>query len=320
MATTTNTRSRRGSITGRQSLSMIDANENKQIKQQTPIKVLVFSGKCSTIFKSTLEECVDDCILEFQGENPIYIPKAGQSIQKSILNKQTGNYYLKESHSNLNQSARLSNRRRSSITQFNNPQIVGIRTSQTNNLTLTTAALTATSATRMRHQVAHPLVENITEETTTDSQTTIQDPTTTIEPDSDNPQVSQEETLSHPSNFDTLSQLFLPSHRKLPSAPVHSSYRSRQKNFRLSDLVMNGPEYYAHIFNFPRIPRYTTQTPSRQRSSTRQKQRIKTEDKYTELDRIKQDLFHRYLWTQKPQVSCRIRPMSTYTRSTTFVL
>jgi hypothetical protein len=76
---------------------------------------------------------------------------------------------------------------------------------------------------------------------------------------------------------------------------------------------MRGPEYYAHIFNLPHKSRYSTQSTSRQSSQ-------KTKEKYNELDLIKQDLFHRYLWTQKPQVSCRIRPISTYARNTTFVL
>jgi hypothetical protein len=106
------------------------------------------------------------------------------------------------------------------------------------------------------------------------------------------------------------------SSRSLPSFPYYSipssktilSYRDRQKDYRLSDLVMFGPEHFSHIFNLPR-----NQLQSRQRNR-------KSKEKLTELDRIKQDLFHRYLWTQKPQVSCRIRSMSTYTRSSTFVI
>jgi hypothetical protein len=318
MATTANTRSRRGSITGRRS-SIIDLNENKQMKQEIPVKVLVVNGKCSEIFKSTLEECVEDCILEFPGRNSIYVPKTGPAIQISNGNRQFSNLSSRDSNPNIHQSGR-SNRRRSSVTQFTIPQIGGIRSSQTNNISLSTAPLTATSTSRMRHQLAqqkYSLVENITEEAT-DCQTTIQDPTI-IEPDTEHQHIQQEETVSHASNFDTIIQSFSPFHQKLPSARVHSSYRSRQKDFRLSDLVMHGPEYYAHVFNLPRISRYSTQTTSRQRSSAHS-QRNKTEDKYSELDRIKKDLFHRYLWTQKPQVSCRIRPITTYTRSTTFVL
>jgi hypothetical protein len=306
----TNIRSRRSSIIARQS-SFIDTNENKQTKQQTPVKVLVFNGKCSNIFKSTLEECVEDCILEFPGENSIYVPKSGQAVQLSPGNKQNP----REQTTNTPQSGR--NRRRSSVTQFNLPQIGGMRPTQTSQLSLTTMSVAATSATRMRHQLAQQKfsrVENISEEAT-DIQTTIeQSPNPIItELESEQP---QEEIILHQSNFDTLSQS---THRKIPSAPPNITYRDRQKDYRLSDLVMLGPEYFAHVFNLPRTSRYTTQSQSRQRSSTQQR-RNKTADKYSELDKIKQDLFHRYLWTQKPQVSCRIRPMSTYTRSTTFVV
>jgi hypothetical protein len=314
----TNTRSRRGSVTGRQS-SMTDTNETKQSKQQIPVKVLVINGKCSKIFKSTLEDCVEDCILEFPGENSVYVSKAGQAIQIPAGSKQT---YLKDPNSNVNQSAK-SNRRRSSITQFNIPQISGVRTNQTNTFSLPTVALTATSVSRMRHQLMQQkfsLNENISEEAT-DFQTTveqIQNPVTT-ELDVENPHIPREETVTHQSNFDPSPQSPSSSHRKLPSAPAHITYRDRQKDYLLSDLVMLGPEYFAHVFNLPRASRYTAQTPTRQRSSTQQR-RNKTAEKYSELDQIKQDLFHRYLWTQKPHVSCRIRPMSTYTRSATFVI
>jgi hypothetical protein len=83
---------------------------------------------------------------------------------------------------------------------------------------------------------------------------------------------------------------------------------------------MRGPEYYAHIFNLPRTSRYASQSTSSSQCLSTDQHSQKTEEKYNELDLIKQDLFHRYLWTQKPQVSCRIRPISTYTRSTAFVL
>ncbi|CAF4635070.1 unnamed protein product [Rotaria sp. Silwood1] len=316
----TNARLRRTSIvTGRQS-SIIDTNESKQPKQQTPVKVLVVNGKCSEIFKSTLEDCVEECILEFAGENSIYVPKSGQTKQISTSNKQT--ISSKEPSSNVYQSTK-SNRRRSSVTQFNLPQIGGMRTSQTSNFSLSNTALTITSASRIRHSIVQPkfsLAENISEEAI-DVQTTIeqiQNPLTT-EPDSEHPHISQEESVTRQSNNDTSSQSLSNSHRKPPSTPTHLLYRDRQKDYRLSDLVMLGPEYFAHIFNLPRTSRYATQTSIRQRSSTQQG-RNKPSDKYSELDRIKQDLFHRYLWTQKPQVSCRIRPISTYTRSTTFVI
>ena len=304
--TTMNNRSRRGSNTGRQSL-LSDTNENKPIEPRTPVKVLVFNGKCSEIFKSTIEECVEDCVLEFSGQPAIYISKAGQATQRPLGNRQ-----------NLNQSARTQ-RRRSSVTQFNLPQLGGARVSQTNNISISTAALTATTASRMRQQINQQkfsLADNITEEST-DHLSSLQDPTVT-EFDSEQQQNTSQEEIT--SNSEVSPQSCPPAHRKLPSAPLYSSYRQRQKDFRLSDLVMRGPEYYAHIFNLPRTSHYNTRaTTSRQRSSTAQ-HRQNLEDQYNEFDRIKQDLFHRYLWTQKPQVSCRIRPISTYTRSTTFVL
>jgi hypothetical protein len=302
---TPNIRSRRGSNAGRRS-SIFDSNENKPIKQQTPVKVLVFNGKCSEIFKSTLEECVEDCILQFPGQNPIYIPKAGQAAPRPIASRQSSN-------SNVYPSAR-SNRRRSSVAP-----IAGLRSSQTNNLSMPTVALTAASASRMRQQFAHQrlaFVEDITEEET-DYQTIAPDPTI-AEPEFE--QHQQHTAHEESANSDATSQTtYSTAHRKYPSARVYTSYRNHQKEFRLSDLVMRGPEYYAHIFNLPRTSRYPTRSTSTQCSNSDQHSQ-KTEEKYNELDLIKQDLFHRYLWTQKPQVSCRIRPISTYKRSTTFVL
>ena len=302
---TPNIRSRRGSNAGRRS-SIVDPNENKSIKQQTPAKILVFNGKCSEIFKSTLEECVEDCVLQFQGQRPIYIPKAGQAAPRPIASRQSSN-------SNFYSSAR-SNRRRSSVAP-----ISGLRSSQTNNLSIPTVALTATSASRMRQQFAHQrlaFVEDITEEGT-DYQTIAPDPTIA------EPEIEQQQHIAHEeaANSDATSQTtYTSTHRKYPSARAYSSYRNNQKEFRLSDLVMRGPEYYAHIFHLPRTSRYPTRSTTSTQCSNSDQHSQKTEEKYNELDLIKQDLFHRYLWTQKPQVACRIRPMSTYKRSTTFVL
>ncbi|CAF4414433.1 unnamed protein product, partial [Rotaria magnacalcarata] len=67
--------------------STIDINDlppsvNQQTNDQTPIKVLIFNGKCSKVFKSALEDSVEDCILEFPGDkNSIYVPKIGQAVQ-----------------------------------------------------------------------------------------------------------------------------------------------------------------------------------------------------------------------------------------------
>lgn len=308
-----NIRPRRGSNTGRQ-LSMIDANENKPVETRTPMKVLVFNGKCSNIFKSSIEESVDDCVLEFSGQPAIYVSRGGQNgprLSNSGLNSSV----------NMPPSAR-SNRRRSSITQFNLSQFGATRSNPITNLTLPGAAMTATSATRMRQQANQSkftLADHITEEVN-DEENIAQDPPV-IESESEqqtNNNTIQEEVQIIPLESDISSQIFTPVHQKLPSARTYSSYQQRQKSFRLSDLVMHGPEYYAHIFNLPRSARCPTRPSSRQRARTA-RNHSNFESKYDEFEAIKQDLFHRYLWTQKPQVSCRIRPISTYTRAATFV-
>lgn len=308
-----NSRARRGSNTGRQS-STIDANENKPVENRSPPKVLVFNGKCSDIFKSSIEQSVEDCVLEFPGQPAIYVSKGGQTaprLSNSGLN----------SSGNMPPSARA-NRRRSSITQFNLSQYGAARQNPTNNLTLSGAAMTATSATRMRQQINQSkftLVDHITEEVN-DEQSTAQDlPVIESESEQQNNNAIQEEVQIIPLHSDVSSQIFTPVQRKLPSARIYSSYQQRQKSFRLSDLVMNGPEYYAHIFSLPRSAHYPTRPPSRQRARTA-RNHPNFDSKCDELERIKQDLFHRYLWTQKPQVSCRIRPISTYTRTATFAL
>ena len=309
-----NIRLRRASNARRPSIT-IDANETKPIEARTPMKVLVFNGKCSEIFKSTIEECVDDCVLEFSGQPAIYVSKNGQRLTGNATN----------SHSQFPPSASSrAFRRRSSVAPFNLLQTVGTRSNPTNNITLSTAALTATSATRMRQQANHQqkftLVDQIMEEMI-DQESIVQDPPVT-ECDSVQQQqnTTEEEVQMFVLNSNSSSQTFLPNRHRLPSARAYSSFQQRQKSFRLSDLVMRGPEYYAHIFQLPRTSRYPpTRTSSRQRANTaRDGQHY--DNRSDELEGIKQDLFHRYLWTQNPQVSCRIRPISTYTRSTTFVL
>lgn len=307
----TNTRSRRSSIVGRQS-SIMDVNENRQAKQQSPVKVLVVNGKCSEIFKSTLEDCVEECILEFDDQNSIYVSKSGQAMQIPNGSRQTSALT-----SNLSTK---SNRRKTGSTQFTLPQVNGSRTSQTSNPSLSgTTLTTTTSAPRIRHQLSQPkfsFADNISEEGT-DIQTTTKKlsyPTIT-EPDSVPTQTFQEDTSTRRSNTDSFSQSASNPYRK----PILTLKRDHQRDYRLSDLVMLGPEYFAHVFNLPRTSRYTTQTPIKQRSNSQQR-RNKIEEKKQELDQIKQDLFHRYLWTQKPQVSCRIRPLTTYARNTTFVI
>jgi hypothetical protein len=282
----------------------------KSIKEQEPVKVLVVTGRCSKVFKSTLEDCVEDCILEFPGEkNSVYVPKFGQPIQIPIGSNRNSIASLREQSTAAHQSAR-SNRRRSSITQHNTlPQIGGgVRSSSTNNFSLATTALAATSVTRMRHQLMQQrfsVGENISEESI-DQQTIFEEPPNTTnngsEAQSKRPSLHPDESIAPNLNMTSLS---LPA---FPTAKNSLTYRDRQKNYRLSDLVMFGPEYFAHVFNLPR-----------NQSSSRRRHSKKTET-LTELERIKQDLFHRYLWTQKPQVSCRIRPMSSYYRSSTFAI
>ena len=312
-------RSRRVSTITRQS------STTESIKPHTvPPKVLVFTGKCSEIFKSTLEECVEDCILQFPGEAAIYVPKVGPALPLSTASRSNSIVGSKDTLSHLQSLARLQ-RRRSSTNPLNSLVSGSTRTHQASQFSLPTVAMAATSATRIRHQLVpqkFSFSENISEETS-DVQTTIEvGPTPTmVEVDSEHVINHPEETISHPSNFDALSQSISCSRPKLSASPAHLSYRDRQKDYRLSDLVMLGPEHYAHVFNLSRPSRsVTTRASTRQQRSTTADPKNKTAEKYDEFDQIKQDLFHRYLWTQKPQVSCRIRPSSTYTRSTTFVL
>jgi hypothetical protein len=296
--------SRPNSLVKRQS-SNLDVNDSplsptKQLNEQIPIKVLVINGKCSKVFKSTLEDCVEDCILEFPNEhNSIYVSKTGQAIQIPLGSNRNSIISLKEQGTISRQSIK-STRRKNSTNQYNSlPQMGSARTSLINNLSLPTTTLAATTATRMRQQlVQHKLsfAENISEETT-EHQTSV-DP---IEPESQSqrPSLFPDEPTS-PTFNPNMTSFSLPSFasHRITSAKTPIS----KKDYRLSDLVMLGPEYFADAFNLPRSRIH------------------KMSAKSTELDRIKQDLFHRYLWTQKPQVSSRIRPISTYTRSTTFVI
>ncbi len=182
-----------------------------------------------------------------------------------------------------------------------------LRATQVDDLISEQYFLAATTAARLRHQLVQQkfsLVENISEEST-EQQTTIEQPPITTNIEAEGP-------IEYPSGSPDRPLSPNPRLFSLPIFPISAktqmSYRDRQKSYRLSDLVMYGPEHFAHVFNLPRQA-----TVSRQQST-------KPPKKLTELDRIKQDLFHRYLWTQNPQVSCRIRPMSTYIRSSTFVI
>lgn len=239
-----------------------------------PIKVLVFNGKCSKVFKSTLEDCVEDCILEFPGErNSIYVSKSGQSMPVPLGSNRHSISSLRETSATTRQSTR-SNRQRNPINMFS----------------LANTALSMANAVRLRHQ-KFSLTEEITED--------LNEHTPMIETEKVNerPSIYSEQVMS-PFPKRNLSSFCSPS---FPLMKTSSATSNRRRNYRLSDLVMNGPDYYASVFHLPR-------------QST-----IKKSENLSEIDRIKQDLFHRYLWTQKPQVSCRILPISTYTRCSTFV-
>ena len=314
-------RARRPSASGRQ-LSINDPEESKQIKQQTPVKVLVFTGKCSDVFKSTLEDCVEDCLLEFPGENSVYVTKRGQGVQLPMGTKSDTILLSKAIHASGSAATR-SLHRGSSQSQANSVQGGSIRTNQSSGFSLPTMTMAATSATRMRHQtVAHRLrhADSVSEETTDIHTPTEQAATITgVDLESEHPILGPEESVSHPSSYEVSSQSTAHPRSKLLSTSTHRSMLQRQKDYRLSDLVMFGPEYFAHIFHLPRPSRSTTQAAVRQRSRSEHPPNP-VEDKYHEFDRIKQDLFHRYLWTQKPQVSCRIRPSPSHSRSSTYVM
>ncbi|UJR22162.1 hypothetical protein I4U23_025226 [Adineta vaga] len=290
-------RSRRNSFLKRQS-STIDVNDISPLEtKHTPIKVIVVNGKCSQIFKSTLEDCVEDCILEYPEEqNSVYVSKPGQTIQIPVGNNRNPIISIREQSANARSSAK-SNRRQNSINQYTSQQSTSsARNIAANNFALPSVALAATTSARIRHQLAQQkfsVVENITEE-----QSFIA-PIPVI-PTIEQIEISPDETIS-PSPNPEITTLSLPSCRRNKR---QMSYRERQKEYLLSDLVMLGPEHFAHVFN---LPRYQSRLRPRN-------------DNLSELDRVKQDLFHRYLWTQNPQVSCRIRPHTTATRRTTLVI
>ena len=249
---------------------LIDVNESPQSSPSAPVKVLLVNGTCSEIFRSALENSVEDCILQYPGDKAVYIPKCGPAIPLPAGNHQNSVLSLREASAQTRQSNK-SARRRNSINPL--PQIGSGRHPF------------SLSPNRMRQQLVQQkfsLGQDIFEETTIE-----QFPKSTMEQSSSTP-VRIASRYSHPT---------------VSSKKTHLSYRDRQKNYRLSDLVMLGPEYFAHVFNLPR-----TSKP------------LKSHENKDELERIKQDLFHRYLWTQKPQVSCRICPMSAYTRSATFAM
>ncbi|CAF1069008.1 unnamed protein product [Adineta ricciae] len=303
-------RSRSSSMTRRRS-SATDFQEAKQTKVHTPEKILIVNGKCSKVFKSIIEDCVEDCIIEFPGENSVYVSKPGHGVSIPTGSRQVTSNHPRE-HS-FHHHLPMKSFHRKSSTQ----QPTGIRVSQTSNISLATTAFSILSAVRMRYpsiQSRFSLAENISEET---SDVPTANPT--VRCDSVQSPLLREETISHQSNFDVFSRVSSPAHRKIPFTSAYKSSRSRKKDYLLSDLVMLGPEYFAHEFNLPRTSRYRTATSAKQPLRS-EENRNKTVEKYEEFEQIKQDLFHRYLWTQNPQVACRIRPLPTYKRSATSII
>ena len=238
-----------------------------------------------------------------QEEHSVYVSKPGQTIQIPTGNNRPSNILLREHSANARLSAK-SSRRQNSINQYNSQQAPGsARTNVPNNFALPSIALAATASARIRHQIGqqkHHLVEDISEE---QLQITEIPTTPLIEPNtnqSEQASIYPDETIS-PSPPPEITILSSPSYQRTKRA---LSYRERQKTYLLSDLVMLGPEHYTHVFNLPRHQ-------SRLRPRT---------ENLSELDRIKQDLFHRYLWTKNPQVSCRICPSTNYSRRATLVI
>ena len=214
-------RSRRVSTITRQS------STTESIKPHpVPPKVLVFTGKCSEIFKSTLEECVEDCILQFPGEVAIYVPKVGPALPLSTASRSNSIVSSKDTLSHYQSSTRLQ-RRRSSTNPLNSLVSGNTRTHQVSHFSLPTVAMAATSATRIRHQLVpqkFSFSENISEETSDVQTTIVAGPNPTmVEVESEHIINHPEETTFHPSNFDTLSQSISCSRPKLPASPTHLS-------------------------------------------------------------------------------------------------
>ncbi|CAF0729842.1 unnamed protein product [Didymodactylos carnosus] len=370
-------RSRRGSIVNfslqQRSLSIsdpsLDVSISSDVTQQqqrklstidnNSTKVLVFNAKCSDLFKQTLEDVVKDCILEFPGENSVYVSKTGHSIQipKSAsgslppyslyVGENTNDSLIKQKKSNIERRRSSINLLRASIPNSLNSmnEITRASNDETNviaslPLSLQGAAITTLSTTRMKNSArfnAKILEANIREESesaiiennelTKESSTIVMPETVPL--DRQSVRTSLTTRLNSPRLLT----------REMSSRTL--SYFERNKDYLLSDLVLFGPEYFSHVFNLTRSSRYApvphktvpdkitnTNQPLSKRVSTSKSmpklkvQRVKQKksENVTELDRIKQDLYHRYLWTLKPNVSCRIRPPSSYSRNATFVI
>ena len=151
--------------------SFSQGTTTKLLKEQKAVKVLVFNGKCSQVFKSTLEECVEDCILEFPAEsNSIYVSKSGQVKPIPAGCNRNSITSFEEPNSSRRQSRR-SNPQRNSLNQSIPLSQTGtVRNSLTNNFFLPTATLAGSTAARLRHplvQQRFSRVESISEESST---------------------------------------------------------------------------------------------------------------------------------------------------------
>lgn len=237
------------------------------------------NGTCSEIFRSALENSVEDCVLQYPGDKAVYVAKSGRAIPIPAGNVQSSVQSLREPSAPTRPSTKSAARRPTSL-NHSPPHIGSAR--QQNPLTPS-----AVAANRMRQQLVPQKFSSLGQDSFEE---------TTIE---QFPKSTSDIPAASPVRLTRFSHPVLPTKKT-----SQSSYRDRQKNYRLSDLVMLGPEHYAQEFNLPRAS----------------KPRRKAQGEMNELDRIKEDLFHRYLWTQKPQVSCRICPISAYTRSATFAM
>lgn len=259
---------RRTSILRRTSSTSIESNDLPSMHNSnasSPSKFLFVHGKCSEDFRLAMKDSVEDCILQFNDEKPIYVPPT------STFNGEN----------RINSNVRFE-RRRSSAKSNNSLSFPAI----------------AMATTRIRHSIVLQRLsinQNISEEVTT------------VSADSNN---LTNEIRSNANQNPKFDKNYLYSSRK------------KQKDFRISDLVMLGPEPFADVFQLPRSSRsiVSSRMTTRSQAQTETTHHRSVEEKYIELEHVKQDLFHRYLWTKKPQVSCRIRPLPSYTRShSTFI-
>ena len=300
----------------------INAESNGLLTKISSVKILTVNGKCSEIFRSALEHSVEDCILQYTGETAIYVSKSGQKIPLNS-NNQPLTSQLSREQTNLSRQSAKSARRLNSINPFNgSPQLGSAR----NNFSMPITALAVSTSARLRHQL---MAQKFSVDDDIFEETTMEQFCQPVEDQIEQNFLQTNQESSSPVIYPVTSPIIRQtsvqqSSRRptLPSRKTRLTFRDRQKTFLLSDLVMFGPEYYAHVFNLPRSSSINKshRSASQQRSIDPNQIRNKTTLKYEEFQPIRKDLFHRYLWTQKPQVSCRICPPSSFVRSSTFVV